>query len=341
MRKGVEDLLSRIDTATEQHQTFRDEHEKMVKLWKIPTTADFLNLEFPPIQYLVGDWAAEGAPVLISGPTKCGKSLFVYSLLHAISVGESFLGWSTPTGGVPVAIVDGEMRPQTIKKRLQSITKHSGSLGNLKIVTREFFSERGLAFPDLSKKEDREILLTEISPAKDPVRLIVFDNINCIFKGDENQPGYWNQIEDLIKACRQRKIAVWLIHHNPKSRPDAPAGSSKAERFPEIVIVLEKIGTVAGQAAHFNIKFRHIRDLSETATDCSAHFDSEAGWEVGEYVPSEEYGQTNTPNRKSPERLKAEEEALRLATSGVPYRIIQSQTGIPISRISTLMSNKP
>jgi RecA-family ATPase len=144
MRKNVEDLICRIDAATEQHETFKGEYQKLAKLWKIPTTADFLNLEFPPIQYLVGDWAAEGAPVLISGPTKCGKTILVYSLLHAISTGESFLGWTTPAGGVSVAIVDGEMRPQSIKKRLQAITKHSGRLGNLKIVTREFFSERGL-----------------------------------------------------------------------------------------------------------------------------------------------------------------------------------------------------
>jgi len=341
MKDGLKDLLRRVDATIQQNETFKEEQEKLAKLWKIPITADFLNLEFPPIQYLVGDWAAEGAPVLISGPTKCGKSLFVYSLLHAISVGEPFLGWPTPTGGVPVAIVDGEMRPQTIKKRLQAITKHSGNLGNFKIVTREFFSERGLDFPDLSKKEDRELLLTEISPANDPVRLIVFDNINCIFRGDENQPGYWNQVEELIKSCRERKIAPWLIHHNPKSRPDAPAGSSKAERFPEAVIVLEKIGTTAGQEAHFNIKFRHIRDLSETATDCSAQFSAEAGWEVGEYTPIEQVALTLQANGKSPERVRAEEDALRLAADGVPYRTIQSRTKIPISRISALRNKKP
>lgn len=336
MKKDIRDLLNRADEVIEQSQTFQDESEKLETRWKVPTSADFLGQDFPPVKYLVRDWAAEGAPILISGPTKCGKSIFVYSLLHAMSIGEPFLGWDTPAGGVPVAIVDGEMRPQTIKSRLQDITKHPGQLGNFKIVTREFFVERGLSFPDLSKHEEREKLLTDLSPASDPVRLIVFDNINCIFKGDENQPGYWNQIEDLIKACRTRKIAAWLIHHNPKSRPDAPAGSSKAERFPEAVIVLEKLGAMAGQAARFNIKFRHLRDLSETATDCCAQFNGEAGWEVSEYIQLEELSPNSYENKKSLERLRAEEEALRLAEKGVPYRSIQAQTGIPLSRISKL-----
>jgi hypothetical protein len=333
MEKNLTALLERADEAIQQHDSFMAESARHEKIRRVPTTADYLSLELPEIQYLVGDWAAEGAPVLISGPTKCGKTLFVYSLLHAISIGEPFLGWDTPPGGASVAIVDGEMRPQTIKRRLQAITKHSARLGNLKIITREFFLDRDRSFPDLSKKEDREILLTEISPPDDPVRLVVFDNINCIFKGDENQPGYWNQIEDLIKSCRRRKIATWLVHHNPKSRPDAPAGSSKAERFPEVVIVLQKIGAEAGQAAHFNIKFRHCRDLSATATDASARFEDATGWVVDKYLPQE--------LRLGCDPISRRQEALSLLSTGKSWQAVAEQTGISRAGVYRLKKELP
>ncbi len=91
---------------------------------------------------------------------------------------------------------------------------------------------------DLSGPKEVAKRLNRISPKERPVKVLVFNNINSLSKGDENQPGYWNQIDDLIKACRTRGIAAWIIHHNPKSHPESPAGSSKVERFPEVVIVL-------------------------------------------------------------------------------------------------------
>jgi RecA-family ATPase len=314
------DLLQRVDDFPAGKDGIGRLMPDMDKRWRIPRTADYLEMVLPPIEYLVGDWCAVGAPILVSGPTKCGKTFFMYSLAHAVSVGTPIFGWRTPTGGAPVAIVDGEMRPQSIKRRLESITKHIPGTGEMQILTREFFTDRGEKFPDLSNPKEVALLLDRISPKDKPVKAIVFDNINSLFKGDENQPGYWNQIEDLIKACRSRYIAAWLVHHNPKSHPDAPAGSSKAERFPEVVIVLQKIGTSAGQAAHFNVKFRHCRDLATTAADFSAQFDDLTGWVVGNYEPQEplRIGEVSTKR----------EEARALVTSGQSWKTVAKQTGL-------------
>ena len=130
----------------------------------------------PPIEYLVGDWCAVGAPILVSGPTKCGKTFFMYSLAHAVSVGAPIFGWETPSGGAPVAIVDGEMRPQSIKRRRESITKHIPGTGEMQIVTREFFTDRGEKFPDLSNPKDLNILLNRLSPKDKPVKVIVLSS---------------------------------------------------------------------------------------------------------------------------------------------------------------------
>jgi len=314
--KRVDDLLAGRDGIS---QAIADSEKR----WRIPRTADYLSMILPPIEYLIGDWCAVGAPILVSGPTKCGKTFFMYSLAHAVSVGAPIFGWETPKGGAPVAFVDGEMRPQSIKRRLECITQHIPGSGELQILTREFFTDRGEKFPDLSNSSDVAALLDRISPKDKPVKAIVFDNINSLFKGDENQPGYWNQVEDLIKACRSRAIAPWLVHHNPKSHPDSPAGSSKAERFPEVVIVLQKIGASAGKAAHFNVKFRHCRDLATSAVDFSAHFDDAVGWSVGEWVPQEMLIDGGSKR----------EEARTMLEQGEPWQKVQEATGLSRSTI--------
>ena len=297
---------------------------------RIPRTADYLSMVLPPIEYLVGDWCAVGAPILVSGPTKCGKTFFMYSLAHAVSIGAPIFGWQTPTGGAPVAIVDGEMRPQSIKRRLESITKHIPGTGEMQILTREFFTDRGEKFPDLSNPKEVALLLDRISPKDKPVKVIVFDNINSLFKGDENQPGFWNQIEDLIMACRTRKIAAWLVHHTPKSNPSRPSGSSKAERIPEVTIMLEKIGNSSGHAAHFNVRFLHCRDLAETATAFSARFDNATGWEVGAYVPQDIPNACDLNSKR--------EEARSMLVTGQPWQTVAEQTGL--SRASVFRIKK-
>lgn len=328
--KKASDLLQRVDDFLAGRDGISRLMADVEKRWRIPRTADYLKMVLPPIEYLVGDWCAVGAPILVSGPTKCGKTFFMYSLAHAVSIGTPIFGWETPRGGAPVAIVDGEMRPQSIKRRLESITKHIPGTGEMQIVTREFFTDRGEKFPDLSNQKDLSILLNRISPKDKPVKVIVFDNINALFKGDENQPGYWNQIEDLIKACRSRGIAAWLVHHNPKSHPEAPAGSSKAERFPEVVIVLQKIGTSAGQAAHFNVKFRHCRDLATTAVDFSARFDNTDGWTVGDYQPQEMPIESGARSKTG--------EARAMLAAGQSWQAVADQTGL--SRASVFRIKK-
>ena len=325
---GVEVLIRRCDLYISGEDPIAQAIAAQVASNRIPRTADYLSMVLPPIEYLVGDWCAVGAPILVSGPTKCGKTFFMYSLAHAVSIGAPIFGWQTPAGGAPVAIVDGEMRPQSIKRRLESITKHIPGTGEMQILTREFFTDRGEKFPDLSNPKEVALLLDRISPKDKPVKAIVFDNINSLFKGDENQPGYWNQIEDLIKACRSRHIAAWLVHHNPKSHPDAPAGSSKAERFPEVVIVLQKIGASAGQAAHFNVKFRHCRDLCETARDFSARFSDAVGWALEDHVP--------ITSLQSHIESAPKTEARRLKQAGHSCRAVAKLTGLSPATVSRL-----
>lgn len=328
---------------------------------QIPTFSDIINMELPPVSYLVGDWAAEASPILISGAAKCGKSLFIYSLAYAVCTGESMLDWKTPSGGVRVTIVDGEMRLQTIQKRLKGMDNNGNETPNMQIITREYYDERELNFPDLSIASEREQLLDLINPPDNPegssipwtyndghkadstvdsippVKVVVLDNVNCLFPGgDENNAAYWHAYENLIESCKRRGIAAWIVHHNSKSNPSSPSGHSKAMRRPEVVIVLQKIGEAAGQGAHFNIKFLHTRDISETAIDCSARLDLDTRWERGDYVPLEANSASCNPPKKTPERIQAEAKAMSLADKGVPYATIQEQTGIPPATISRM-----
>jgi hypothetical protein len=296
------------------------------------TVEELLKVQLPEQRFLFGDWFEEGMPVLISAPTKCGKSFLGYTMMYNLSLGIPAFGWTTPEGGAPVAIVDGEMRPRTIQRRLAMMCRSCGDRsGKLIVISRESYTDRGVPFPDFHDPKQVSAMFDLITEKLGTApKAILFDNLNCLFTGgDENSPLFWHPVESVSRECKQRKIAAIFVHHNPKSSPDAPAGSSKAERIPEAVIVLQKIGEAAGKEVYFNLKFRHLRDLSDTATNISARLvtdeDDIQRWELGPYI---EQMQSICGNDSRREQV--------LALEGKSLREIERITGIPKSTVAEL-----
>ena len=93
-----------------------------------------------------------------------------------------------------------------------------------------------------------------------------------------------------------------------------------------MVIVLQKIGTSAGKAAHFNVKFRHCRDLATSAVDFSAHFDDAVGWSVGEWLPQEMLIDGGSKR----------EEAVSMLVSGQSWETVAEQTRLSRATIFRL-----
>lgn len=276
------------------------------------TAAEFLDLTFPDIEYLAGDWLPQGSSLLIGGAPKVGKSWFVYYLADAVARGKPFLKWETRKSSV--VIIDCDNRPQTVQKRLALMANGTNTRGAdaLRIITRETFTDANTPFPNFRNKDQLEAVFNLIGPCA----LVILDNVNLAFPGlNENDTTFWNDIEAFVLEARKRKMTCVIVHHTKKSDPYELSGSAKQYRIFETAIVLGKIGTEAGREAHFNVVFKHLREMSEQVVDFSAKLtrkdeaSSDNGtislleWELGEYVEPQ-------PNLLSMANSKREEARL-------------------------------
>ena len=75
--------------------------------------ADLLELDIPPLQWIVPDLLPEGTTVL-AGPPKLGKSCLVYQIAVEVALGGELLGRAIEQGDVLyLALEDGKRRGQT------------------------------------------------------------------------------------------------------------------------------------------------------------------------------------------------------------------------------------
>ena len=202
-------------------------------------------------------------PVLIAGEAGIGKSHFVYWLACALAQGGDFLGWKA-TEPISVGILDGEMRDSTIRTRVAAICESTHFDGeNLTILTRDIFTRAGDIVPTLREADVQKKILSRFSD----VKVLFIDNVNNFFSGgNENASEFWDDVERLVLLCRDHGIAPVVVHHAPKSNNSRPAGNSKNERLPEVVIVLNESENACNvPGVHIRVHFKKSRGLLDTA----------------------------------------------------------------------------
>lgn len=222
------------------------------------TIVEFLQQKIPPAKFLLSPWLEESMTVLVAGEAGVGKSHFAYWLASAVASGGEYLGWKTERR-VRVGLLDGEMRDSTVQSRLLNIVRSTDCSGeNMLILTRDMFSRSKQQMPHLRDSANRKKILELF----DGVELLVVDNLNCFFSGgNENQSDFWDDVERFMFECRDRGIALLMVHHASKSNSSSPAGNSKNERLPEVVIVLTRGESVSTDGAEFTLEFRKMRGL--------------------------------------------------------------------------------
>src|SRR5580704_5512424 len=86
---------------------------------------DFLALEIPPREMLLGPIMPEKSLAMLYAPRGLGKSWLALSVAVAVATGGRLLRWAAPTPR-RVLLVDGEMPMADLKARLQAILIGSG-----------------------------------------------------------------------------------------------------------------------------------------------------------------------------------------------------------------------
>lgn len=172
------------------------------------TSEDLLDMEFPPVEWVVPGVIPEGLTVLIANP-KIGKSWMVLGIANALAHADEVWGKSTKVEKKhPVLYLALEDSKRSLQSRLKMIGAKPS---------------RELAF--IPRIDQDKILGTmkeflELNQAKRP--LVILDTLGRAMPADVNEGGYREeyrfvaQIKDMIPPG----ASIILVHHTNKAEHD-------------------------------------------------------------------------------------------------------------------------
>jgi hypothetical protein len=172
---------------------------------------DLLELDIPPLQWIVPGLLPEGTTVL-AGPPKLGKSCLVYQVAVEVALGGDLLGRAIEQGDVLyLALEDGKRRGQT---RLRAALGDRGMpRGRLEVRWSAARLGEGL-----------EAELVDWLDAHPDARLIAIDTLQRVrARGDARRNAYEVDVEDLGRLqdiFKDRAVGLLVVHHSKKDAGD-------------------------------------------------------------------------------------------------------------------------
>ncbi len=206
--------------------------------------ADLLELELPPLRWLVPDLVPEGTTILASRP-KVGKSCLVYQIAVEASIGGDLLGRRVTPGSVLyLALEDGQRRGQD---RLRAaLAGRTMPRGRLEVRWDAHKIGEGL-------EEDIAAWLDEHPDAV----MVAIDTLGKVRPTTSGRQGAYEvdvqhlaRLQDLF---RNRTVALVIVHHARKESADdflaSVSGTYGITGSADTIVVikrspLERLGTI-------------------------------------------------------------------------------------------------
>lgn len=223
----------------------------------------------PPLaETLIGGILRTGHKMLLTGPSKAGKSFLLMRLAIGIAEGVDWIGWKCRQGRV--LYVNLELDPASALHRLKDLYAATG-IAPANLASIDVWNLRGKAMPmtELAPKLIRRAL-------KRRYAAIIIDPIYKVITGDENAADqmakFCNQFD---RVCAELGCAVIYCHHHSKGEQgqkrahDRASGSGVFARDPDAL--LDLIELEIGDKRRTNISNRWECDamgkvLDELAT---------------------------------------------------------------------------
>jgi len=194
--------------------------------------------DLPPLApALIDGVLRQGHKMLVSGPSKAGKSFLLIQLCAAIAEGRKWLGWDCSQGRV--LYVNLELDHASCLHRFRDVYEAlDWQAENLRNI--DVWNLRGMAVPmdRLAPKLIRRAMKRDYSA-------VVIDPIYKVITGDENAADkmahFCNQFD---KVCHELKAAVIYCHHHSKGSQggkrsmDRASGSGVFARDPDALLDL-------------------------------------------------------------------------------------------------------
>jgi len=264
---GLRERLAVISASEQVHvaqEHFLDGIDKLIRPEPTATLSEavvdyrqMLTLSIPERKRHLS-WLIEGSNVMVFGLRGLGKTMYLLGLAASLSTGRDFLKWKV-TEPVGVLYVDGEMMLDELRTRCTSLLPEPPT-ASLFFLTAELVY--GMTKKDLVlTSQDMRDALTTILDEHPDIRVVILDNISCLFAGiDEDKKRDWEPINAWLIKLRHRGLATLLVHHAGKSGQQR--GTSGREDSLDTVIHLDRpSGYEATEGCHFELKFTKARSV--------------------------------------------------------------------------------
>jgi hypothetical protein len=219
-----------------------------------------LTLDIPERKRYV-EWLPERGIVMAYGPRGAGKTMLMLGLTIGLTTGKPFLKWLIyhQTG---VLYVDGEMPLVELRERVVNLAQDIPQ--QLHFLTGEIVYQTLGIDLTLTSKEARTAI-EEILDANTAIRVVVLDNISCLFSGiSEDRKQDWEPIGAWLVRLRHRGITVVLVHHAGKGGQQR--GTSGREDSLDAVLSLEYPQDYRPEdGCHFVLRFKKSRSIKGEA----------------------------------------------------------------------------
>lgn len=202
------------------------------------TFKQYSELDIPEETFLLEPWLILPSYTLLVAKRGLGKSFFSIAVASAIASGTDVMCWHAPEPQ-KVLYIDGEMSSRQLQDRLRQMTVGLPHIDeNLLILSAPYMVKCEREAPRFAEKAWRAQLWRYIARNQD-IKLIIFDNISCLFAGlDENNKSDWDEPDEFFIGLRSSGISVMLVHHKGKDGSKGQRGSSAREDHVDVTLNL-------------------------------------------------------------------------------------------------------
>ena len=229
---------------------------------------ELASLNVPESKEIVKPFILEGSSMEIFGESGKGKTWFTLELCLSIATGQKFMKNFEVINPRPVWYVDGEMKIDNLRNRVDSIFRRYpiGTVipKNYLNITNPFIAKDKM-LPKINYKETQLQIREGIKKISDltghPV-FIVLDNLSCLTDSKENDADDWVPMLDFYTQLKSENHSILHIHHSGKSGQSSRGTSRRHDALDTIIQLQTPSDYVQSDGAYYNIEFKKTRNFA-------------------------------------------------------------------------------
>lgn len=283
---------------------------------------EILKMILSPDEQLLGQMILAKSIGMLAGPRGLGKSWLAMLIAYAIACGK----WLRPWGkgrGVPVVLLDGEMRAAGLKERFKMLHARNtdqqsiiDAERNIHIISRDFCSD-AIGFIDTDEGQRN---IERLFPPG--VKLIIIDNLSAWTSGGREDSSSWAKIKVWLLQMRLQGFAILLVHHTGKNGQQR--GTSSHEDLLDYSILLRPLpSSMNRQDTRFSVEHTKLRDYIPELRQIFEY----SIWSENNVLNFDAMPAENRPSEN-------EANMLRLREDGLSLEAIANKLGVNKSTVS-------